>query len=106
MRKALVVVVVLFAVRCFAQQSGGNGASSSGTVKVSGCVMSLGGSFRLLTQAGSSYVLKGDHDTLFSYNGMLVEVKGTVSPGKKSSSQGAPVTLHVSKLKKLADTCQ
>ena len=40
------------------------------------------------------------------YNGMVVEVTGTVKAEKKSSSQAKPATLHVTKVKKLDDSCQ
>jgi len=50
-----------------------------------------------------TYVLKGHHSALFSYNGKLVEVTGTVDAGNKSP--GIPVVLHVTHLKKLADFC-
>ena len=68
-------------------------------------MMGMNGSFKLSTHDGALYVLKGDHSTLFSYNGMLVEVTGTVKSVKKSS-QVKPATLQVTKVKKLADSCQ
>jgi len=63
--------------------------------------MSVNGSFKLLTH-DQTYILKGHQNELFGYNGKLIEVTGTVS---KSSHPGVPVVLHVTKLKKLADTC-
>jgi hypothetical protein len=57
MRKAFIVLAaVVLAAVCVGQQK---------TVKVSGCVNSLNGSFQLITHEGKTYVLKGDHDTLF-----------------------------------------
>jgi len=75
---------------------------------IEGCVMSINGAFTLGTPNGERYVLKGDHDTLFSYNGKQVRITGTV---KKSSSgspatPGEPRTLKVSDIKKVYDTCQ
>ena len=97
MRKAAVVlVVVLFVAECLSQQAGHT------TVTVSGCVMNMNGTFRLLTP-DQTYVLKGQHSALFSYNGKLVEVTGTVDTANKSP--GVPVVLHVNHLKKLADFC-
>src|SRR5271166_3388673 len=96
-RKVCVVFVVVLATLALAQQS------SKQPIKVAGCVMSINGEFRLLTQ-GQTYTLKGDHDTLFSYSGMQVEVTGTVDPSK-AADRGVPVVLHVTKLKKLADSC-
>lgn len=97
MRKTCVVLIaVLLAAMCVAQQRG--------TVKVTGCITSINGSFQLITHDGNTYVLKGDHDTLLGYGDKLAEVTGTISPGK--SPQGAPTVLHVTKLKKLADFCQ
>jgi hypothetical protein len=97
MRKAsIALVVVLFLAECFGQQAGHT------NVDVSGCVMNMNGSFRLLTP-GQTYVLKGHHSALFSYNGKLVEVTGTVDATDKSP--GIPLVLHVTHLKKLADFC-
>ncbi len=95
-RKVCVVFVVVLATLALAQQS------SPKPIKVAGCVMSINGEFRLLAE-GEVYTLKGDHDTLFSYSGMQVEVTGTVD-SQKASDRG-PMVLHVTKLKKLADTC-
>lgn len=96
----IVLLVLSFSVACFGQQAGDS------TITVSGCMIGINGSFKLSTHEGERYVLKGDHSTLFSYNGMLVEVTGTMKAAKKSSSHVAPATLHVSKVKKLADSCQ
>ncbi len=97
MRKAsIVLIVVLFVAACFAQQAGHT------TVTVSGCVMNVNGSFRLHTP-DHTYVLKGHQNALFSYNGKLVEVTGTVDATNKSP--GIPVVLHVTHLKHLADFC-
>jgi hypothetical protein len=94
-----VLLVVLISAACVGQQAGDT------PITVSGCMIGMNGSFKLSTHGGGLYVLKGDHSTLFSYNGMLVEVTGTVK-ATKTPSQAKPVTLHVSKVKKLADSCQ
>ena len=74
---------------------------------IEGCVISINGAFRLNLPNGSSYILKGDHSTLFSYNGMQVQVTGTVKKSSGSSSaSGVPQTLKVSDIKKVHDTCQ
>lgn len=74
---------------------------------VEGCVTSINGAFMLGTPDGQRYLLKGDHDTLFGYNGKQVRVTGTVKKASKnSSSQGEPRTLRVSDVKKVYDTCQ
>jgi hypothetical protein len=73
------------------------------TVTISGCLMNTNGRFKLITQ-GQTYVLKGHQNELFSYNGMLVEVRGTVEAAK-SHSPGMPMILHVTSVKKLAETC-
>ncbi len=96
-RKVCVVFILVLATVALAQQS------SNKVIKVSGCVMSINGEFRLLAQ-GQTYTLKGDHDTLFSYSGMQVEVTGTVD-SSKAADRGLPIVLHVTKLKKLADSC-
>jgi hypothetical protein len=102
----LLPCVLLLSLMTFAQQSSPgqanpNGAPTGGTgaVTVVGCVESINGYFTLSTSAGDVYRLKGDHDTLFGYNGMKVAISGTV----KSSEKGR--TLEISKIKKLSDTC-
>lgn len=98
MRKALVPLVVLLLLAvCVAQ--------ASHTVKVAGCIESVNGELHLLTPS-HTYILKGHHDTLLGYNGKQVEVQGMVDAGSSSAPQGAPVVLHVSQIKKLADFCQ
>ena len=96
MRKASIAFfVVAFLAACFGQQP------DHTHLTVSGCVMNVNGSFKLLAH-DQTYVLKGHHNELFSYSGKLTEVTGTVS---KSSHQGVPVVLNITKLKKLADSC-
>lgn len=100
MRKACVVLLMIaLALPLFGQQDG------SGKVKVVGCVESVNGQFQLITRDGN-YVLKGDHNTLFGYTGMLVQVTGKLDAAAKSQPEGVPIVLHVSKLKKVADFCQ
>jgi hypothetical protein len=99
MRKACVVLfVILVLAQCFGQQAGHT------PITVSGCLMSMNGRFKLLTPS-QTYVLKGHQNSLFSYNGMLLEVTGTVETASKPPSPGIPVVLHISSVKKLADTC-
>jgi urea transporter len=94
MRKASVVlVVVLFLAQFVGQQTE--------HITVAGCVMNVNGSFKLHTQ-DQTYVLKGHHNELFGYNGMLIEVTGTVS---HPTHPGLPAVLTITKLKKLADSC-
>jgi hypothetical protein len=95
--------MLCFLVLCFWTAAIGQDAGSK-TVTVSGCVMGINGSFKLNAHDGESFILKGDHSTLFSYNGTFVEVTGTVK--SKKGSQTAIRTIHVQKLKKLADSCQ
>jgi hypothetical protein len=100
MRKAGVVLfAMLILAQCFGQQAGHT------TITVSGCLMNMNGRFKLLTPS-QTYVLKGHQNSLFSYNGMLVEVTGTVDAQTKSPSPGIPVVLHITSVKKLADSCQ
>lgn len=100
MRTGLIVLVVgLCSAACFAQQTGNT------TITVSGCMIGINGSFKLSTHDGMRYVLTGHHSTLFGYDGMLVEVTGTVKAAKPSS-QAQTETLHVAKVKKLADSCE
>jgi len=98
MNKAYVVLVLVMLIpQCFGQQTGHE------TKTISGCLTNTNGRFKLLTQ-GQTYVLKGHQDELFSYDSMLVEVTGTVETAKPHSS-GMPMLLHITKIKKLADTC-
>jgi hypothetical protein len=95
-RASIILIVTVLLAECIAQQT------DHSPIKVAGCVMNVNGSFKLLTQ-DQTYVLKGHHNELFSYNGKLIEVTGTVS--SDLSHPGVPVVLHVTKLKKLADSC-
>ena len=83
-------------------------ASESNQPKtIEGCVLSINGAFTLGTPNGERYILKGDHDTLFSYNGKQVRITGTVKKSSGgSSSPGETRTLKVSDVKKVYDTCQ
>jgi|SRR5215472_1077045 len=92
-----VLMLVLFVTQCLGQRTGHE------TVTISGCLMNTNGRFKLITQ-GQTYVLKGHQNELFSYNGMLVEVTGPVEAAK-SHSPGMPMILHVTSVKKLAETC-
>jgi hypothetical protein len=102
----LLPCLLLFSLMTLAQQSApsqsnSNAApASSGAMTVVGCVSSINGQFTLGTRRGDSYRLKGDHDTLFSYNGKEVAVSGTVTSSEKGR------TLEISKIKKVSDTCQ
>ena len=95
----LLCVLVLLSA-CSAQQTG------QSTVTVAGCLMGINGSFKLLSNGGERLLLKGSHSQLFSYNGMLVEISGTIKAKDNSASAARPRTLHVTKIKKLADSCQ
>lgn len=81
------------------------GQTSNHSITVAGCVMNVNGEFHLLTR-DKTYVLKGKHDTLLGYSGKQVEVVGTTNAGGASAKQGVPVTLHITRLKKVADFCQ
>jgi hypothetical protein len=94
----LMFFCALISFSAYAQQS------TTTPTTLSGCVLSLNGVFSLTTSNGIRYVLKGDHDTLLSYNGKQVEVKGTIKATKKTASK--PATFHVTDIKKVADFCQ
>jgi hypothetical protein len=83
-------------------QGASNSAAAGGTgaMTVVGCVSSINGYFTLGTRRGDVYRLKGDHDSLFGYNGKEVAISGTVAPSEKVR------TLQVSKIKKVSDSCQ
>jgi hypothetical protein len=84
------------------QNTANDASAGSGEAKtVVGCVSGLNGSFTLATASGDVYRLKGHHGALFGYNGKEVRITGTVA-----SSDGAPQTLNISKIKKVYDTCQ
>ena len=89
---------LLMSFSAFGQQS------NSAPATLSGCVLSLNGVFSLTTSSGVRYVLKGDHDTLLSYNGKQVQVTGTMKATKKTPSK--PATFQVTDIKKIADFCQ
>ncbi len=95
-----ILSLLLLSAAGYAQQSGSNPST------VSGCLVSVNGVFTLIAPNGERYLLKGDHDTLFSYNGKQVQVTGTPKSTKKSASGAMPVKFEVSAIKKLADVCQ
>jgi hypothetical protein len=98
MRKISIAMLTFFLLaQCIGQ--------TSRTVTVAGCVVSVNGEFQLQTP-GRTFILKGRHDTVLGYSGKQVEIVGTVDAGGKSSPQGVPVVLHISKIKKVADFCQ
>jgi hypothetical protein len=97
---ALACCVVLLSLTAMASPS-----DSSQPKTIEGCIAGMNGAFRLRTANGETYLLKGDHSTLFTYNGKQVRVTGTVKASAKGSS-GAPGTLKVSDIKKVYDTCQ
>jgi hypothetical protein len=94
------LAVVLFLSSLLLAQHG-----NEPTIKVSGCVTGINGSFRLTTYDGEQYLLKGHHSSLFSYNGMLVEITGYLKPTPTPSTQSVPKTLQIVRIKKLADSC-
>ena len=103
----LLACLLLFSVTTLAQQApsgqsnpNGSSAGSAAAVTVVGCVNSINGYFTLGTRGGDLYRLKGDHDSLLSYNGKEVAVSGTV----KASEQGR--TLEIAKMKKVSENCQ
>ena len=99
MRKGLIfLIALLLAAQCIGQQS-------NHRITVAGCVMNENGEFHLITR-DRTYILKGKHDTLLGYNGKQVEIAGTTDAGSASSQQGLPIVLHITKLKKVADSCQ
>jgi hypothetical protein len=99
MRKAsIALAIVLFLPECFGQQT------DHTHLTLAGCVMNMNGSFKLLAH-DRTYILKGHQSELFSYNGKLMEVTGTVDAAHKSSSPNIPMVLHITKLKKLAESC-
>ncbi len=97
MRNLLVVLLLLFPTLAIAQQP------NAGPTKISGCLMSMNGAFILTTATGDRYTLKGDHDTLFSYNGKQVQVTGTPKPSQKAEAKRE---FQVAAVKKIADVCQ
>jgi hypothetical protein len=104
----LACLLLLFSLTTPAQQQAPSGQSnpnglpsgSAAAVTVVGCVNSINGYFTLGTRRGDLYRLKGDHDSLLSYNGKEVAVSGTV----KASEQGR--TLEIGKMKKVSENCQ
>jgi hypothetical protein len=76
-------------------------AGSGDTKTVVGCVTAMNGAFSLATRSGDLLRLKGHHNALFGYNGKQVRITGTIT-----TSDSAPRTLLISKIKKVYDTCQ
>lgn len=107
MRIRYLLPCLVFSVVGFAQQPApgqgtpnDNPGAGGGPVTIEGCVTSVNGHFSLATRSGMLR-LKGDHDSLFGYNGQQVRVTGTMTSGKKKVQ-----TLKISEIKKLSDSCQ
>lgn len=75
-------------------------------MSMSGCLMGMNGSFKPLSNGGEHLLLKGLSSQLFSYNGMRVEITGTIKAKDKSAAEAKPRTLRITKIKGLADACQ
>ena len=101
MRRTSIILVIVLTVTAALGR-----AADDATVTVVGCLNGINGSFQLVTRKGRTYILKGDHDTLFDYGGKLVQVTGRVDAGQKPPPPGAPATLRINKIKKLADSCE
>ena len=79
-------------------------ALAATSVTVQGCVLGLNGGYSLNTDAGRSYLLAGADLSRFS--GQKVRAVGNITHAAKSgSSRGAQLTLAVTRVDKLADTC-
>jgi hypothetical protein len=78
----------------------------SSPVTIAGCLMGMNGAFFLTNAQGERFVLKGDHDTLFSYNGMQVQVTGKPKYIKKNSGDPKPGPFTVQNIQKVAQVCQ
>ena len=91
------ILLVGLSAAIFGQQSGG------GPTTLTGCLISINGSFTLQTANGERYLLKGDHDKLLSYNGKQVQVTGTPETTGKAA---ALYEFQVTSVKKIADACQ
>ena len=108
MRGACLILAVLVLV-CSAgvTQQANNPASNTtanNPMKLSGCLMSINGTFYPLTANQERFMLKGKHNAMFSHNGQQVEI--TVKPDKDSSAHGSPKTLTVTHIEQLAQVCQ
>jgi hypothetical protein len=93
----LLILVAGLSAATFGQQS------PSGPTTLTGCLISVNGQFTLQTSNGDRYILKGEHDTLLSYNGKQIQVTGKPATSKKAAAQHE---FHVSSVKKIADFCQ
>lgn len=110
MRGACLILAVLV-VMCspgFTQQANNpvsnTATTASSATKLSGCLMSINGTFYLLTANQERFMLKGKHSSMFSHNGQQVEI--TVKPDKDASAQGSPTTLTVTHIEQLAQVCR
>ena len=89
-------LLIVLSAASFAQQS------STSPTTISGCLMSLNGSFILLTRSGERYILKGNQNRLFSYNGMQVQITGK----PRSTKEATRHEFQVSSVKRIANVCQ
>jgi len=104
----VLAVLVLVCSAGFTQKTNNPASNTASTAnsptKLSGCLMSINGTFYLLTANQERFMLKGKHSSMFSHNGQQVEV--TVKPDKDSSTQGSPTTLTVTHIEQLAQVCR
>ena len=120
MRKAIVVLAMLYMGVCAAAQANTSGTSqghpkkAKDQITVRGCMSKLNTDY-ILTQAeqGNSYQLQGSRKLrLGPYLGQQVEVTGTESPSMSTSSDylarsgsASPVTITVTYIKTIAKRC-
>ena len=90
----------------------------SNETTIRGCLMNSGGNYTLTDTAGVQYQLTGDTSGLSSHVNQEVQIKGmpssangsaTASTGTQgtgtATTQGAPVSFQVSRVKKIASSC-
>jgi hypothetical protein len=93
----LLILMIGLSAATFGQQS------ANGPTTLTGCLISINGSFTLQTSNGVRYILVGDHDKLLSYNGKLIEVTGALGTSKKAVARHE---FKVASVTKIADVCQ
>ena len=79
-------------------------------ITVVGCLTGMEGRYTLGTSSDQLYVVEGDPELLRRFNAVTVKVTGIIGASKHQTSHAdamsyQPQTLTVSKIKKVADSC-
>jgi hypothetical protein len=112
---AAAICVLTFAPQVFAQDGSGTSkpsvpSANAAPITVVGCLTGIDGRYTIGTSSDKIYTVEGDPDQLRRFNSVTVKITGVVGPSKHETSHTDALsyqlqTLTVSKIKKVADSC-